>query len=161
MAGNPFWTWSLRLYRRPNVAASCVGLQDRAGIEVNLLLFCLWSGSRRVSVSGATMSSALRVSREWSAAVVRPLRDVRRSLKGPAQSSATLQSFRRRVAALELEAEHLQQDTLAGLLRNGTETDGEPAMIAADNLALYFRRAGIRLAPRDWAALKVIVRAAF
>lgn len=160
MARNPFWTWSLRLYKRPGVAPACIALQDRAGIDVNLLLFCLWAGSRRIVLSRRLMGEALRVSDEWSSAVVQPLRAVRRLLKAPARSSTALQGFRRRVAALELEAERLQQDALATLVREALPEKGEPAMVAADNLALYFRQARIRLAPRDWTALKSIISAA-
>ncbi len=161
MAPNPFWTWSLRLYKRPGVATACIALQDRAGIDVNLLLFCLWTGSRRVVLGNATMKAALRDASRWSGSVVGPLRNVRRTLKAAAQSSRTLQGFRGRVAALELEAERLHQDTLFTLVRDRGSVNGEPVLLAAANLAACCRHAGIRLTPRDWAALKAIVRAAF
>lgn len=161
MARNPFWTWSLRLYKRPGVASACLALQDHAGVDVNLLLFGLWAGSRGMALKPATVKAAVRLSRSWSAAVVQPLRAVRRALKQPAQSSKPLQGFRRRVAALELQAEHLQQDELQALFGKTAATQGEPVMRAAGNVAAYFRHAGIQLTPRDWTALKAIVRAAF
>ena len=37
---NPFWNYSLALYARAEVAKTCLALQDRLGLDVNLLLFC-------------------------------------------------------------------------------------------------------------------------
>jgi uncharacterized protein (TIGR02444 family) len=160
MAHNPFWSYSLRVYKRQAVAPSCIALQDRAGIDVNLLLFCLWAGRNGVALKATTMKAALSVSNEWRVAVVQPLRNVRRHLKEPAQSSPALRTLRERVLASELQAERLQQDALYALARPVKPGKGEPAMLAADNLAAYCRAAGIRLASGDWAALKTIVRAA-
>ena len=41
-AGSPFWRFSLRFYRLPEVADACITLQEQAGVDVNLLLFLLW-----------------------------------------------------------------------------------------------------------------------
>ena len=41
---NPFWRFSLRTYRAPGVQEACLALQDRCGADVNLLLFCGWTG---------------------------------------------------------------------------------------------------------------------
>ena len=45
--GSPFWQFSLRFYRMPQVADACIELQERAGVDVNLLLFLLWQASQR------------------------------------------------------------------------------------------------------------------
>lgn len=160
MARNPFWSYSLWVYKRPGVAPSCIALQDRAGIDVNLLLFCLWAGKNRLALRASTLKAALSVSNEWRSAVVLPLRNVRRHLKEPAQSSPALRALRERVLAIELQAERLQQDAFYALASPVKPGKGEPAMLAADNLAAYCRAAGIRLAPSDWTALKTVVRAA-
>jgi uncharacterized protein (TIGR02444 family) len=39
--GAAFWRFSLALYARPGVAAALLGLQDRAGRDVNLVLYTL------------------------------------------------------------------------------------------------------------------------
>ena len=44
-AGSPFWRFSLKFYRQPQVAEACIALQDGAGIDVNLLLFLLWQAA--------------------------------------------------------------------------------------------------------------------
>jgi uncharacterized protein (TIGR02444 family) len=161
MARNPFWIYSLRLYKHPGVAVSCLALQDRAGVDVNLLLFCLWCGSRSVALRATTMKTAISASQRWSDSVVQPLRTVRRDLKQPASSSKSIRLLRQRIAAVELQAERLQQDSLYALVRNAAPTTGDPVTQAAGNVAAYLRQAGIGLTPRDWVALKTIVRAAF
>jgi uncharacterized protein (TIGR02444 family) len=37
---NAFWDFSLKVYAAAGVADECILLQDRFGIDVNLLLFC-------------------------------------------------------------------------------------------------------------------------
>ena len=44
------WRFSLTFYARPGVSEALIALQDRAGFDVNLMLFALWlgvSGRRR------------------------------------------------------------------------------------------------------------------
>ena len=40
----PFWQFSGAVYAHPGVAEACLDLQDRHGLDVNLLLFCAWAG---------------------------------------------------------------------------------------------------------------------
>ncbi|HEY9550471.1 MAG TPA: TIGR02444 family protein, partial [Kiloniellaceae bacterium] len=41
----PFWQFSGAVYARRGVAEACLALQQRHGLDVNLLLFCAWAGS--------------------------------------------------------------------------------------------------------------------
>ena len=60
MAGEPsdneaLWRFSLAFYARPGVSEALIGLQDRAGLDVNLVLFALWlgvSGRSRLTSDG-------------------------------------------------------------------------------------------------------------
>src|SRR5262249_60281859 len=45
--GSPFWRFSLRFYRQPDVADACIALQDGCGVDVNILLFFLWLATAR------------------------------------------------------------------------------------------------------------------
>ncbi|PWC31813.1 TIGR02444 family protein [Azospirillum sp. TSO22-1] len=100
------WRFSLAVYGRPGVDAACVGLQDRLGTDVNLLLLVLWAGA----VCGAQLSGeeVKRLASEaagWHRPVVAPLRGVRRHLKGVEGAEA----LRQAVKAVELESERLEQ----------------------------------------------------
>ena len=44
MRDEDFWRFSTRIYRLDRVADSCLALQDRFGVDVNMMLFCCWSG---------------------------------------------------------------------------------------------------------------------
>ena len=44
-ADSPFWRFSIGFYRDPEVAAACIELQDQAGVDVNILMFLLWSAT--------------------------------------------------------------------------------------------------------------------
>ena len=43
-AAASFWAFSLEFYARPGVAEACLALQDRHGLDVNILLLCCWLG---------------------------------------------------------------------------------------------------------------------
>jgi uncharacterized protein (TIGR02444 family) len=155
--GNPFWTYSLRLYRKAGVAPACLALQDRLGIDVNVLLFCLFAGDRGIKLPGATLKLMTDLSLLWSSNVVGPLRGTRRFLK-----PLGLPVLRAEVARVELSAERIEQDLLIRLLpraaRRPRTGRAEPA---AANLAGYFQRCGPRLGPGDVRHVLTILAAAF
>lgn len=101
-------------------------LQDRAGVDVNVMLYLLW----RVTVHGqqienAAVSEADALVVEWRRDVVQPLRAMRRRLKSgphPAPDSAT-EKLRGRIKAAEIEAEHIELDALERLVRSHSETN--------------------------------------
>jgi uncharacterized protein (TIGR02444 family) len=133
--GEAFWRFSLALYVRPGVAEALIALQDRAGRDVNLVLFCLWLGARRARLlDAAGLAAAEAAIAPLAAGAVRPLRQLRRRLKGAPERD--LQALRRRVVGLELAAERQVQERLAALpLAAAPAADGLAA--AAANLALY------------------------
>lgn len=156
---NPFWAYSLRLYRKPGVAAACIGLQDRLGIDVNVVLFCLWMAACGQTVAPATMRLAAGLSRVWSANVVGPLRGARRFLK-----PLELPELRGAVARVELAAERVEQDLLWRIAPRRVPPPRPPsdaAERAMSNLIGYI--AHWPRAPRaaDRQALCDILRAAF
>ena len=136
-AGEAFWRFSLALYARPGVAAALIALQDRAGRDVNMMLYALWRGAtagRRLDVAAL---QAVAASIEPVAAVATPLRALRRQLKGSADDD--LQALRSRVAALEIAAERRVQYRLAARREVASRPVQAEAgfAAAAANLALY------------------------
>jgi uncharacterized protein (TIGR02444 family) len=118
---SPFWRFSIRFYAVPGVAPACIELQDRAGVDVNVLFFLLWNATQRRALSEQDVAAVERAIGPWRDGMVVPLRGVRRALKTPPQafSAEAAESLRNRVKSVELEAERLQQEALYRLAQSG------------------------------------------
>lgn len=147
-ADNPFWDFSLAVYRKPGVAEACLRLQNGAGADVNLLLYFCWLATvREAALADAEVRAAVDATEAWRAHVVQPLREVRRWMKGGAAGfrPESAESLRTAVKRVELESERLQQDLLfrmtgpCGEARAGAETQG----YAEENIARYFKLIGV------------------
>lgn len=111
---SPFWTFSLRLYGKADVPAACITLQEKSGVDVNVLLFCLFAAKSGRALGVADVARIISAIDPWKAGAVIPLRAARMFLRTPpsmvdADGAAAL---RQRVKAIELEAERLQQEGL-------------------------------------------------
>jgi len=151
-----FWRFALAVYLPEEARADFLRLQDEAGADVPMALFCLWRGAEGVRISARAMAEAVAFSAAWRAARVEPLRALRRGWKdAPAADlpAGPSEAARQHVARAEQAVERLQMDHLAGL--DAGEGGAENA--ARDNLALYCRLA--RLSP-DPAILDTLARIA-
>ncbi|WP_162914958.1 TIGR02444 family protein [Desertibaculum subflavum] len=157
-SGAGLWRFSLRLYRRRGVADACLALQDRHGIDVNLLLYAAYAAvSGRGAVDAGALAAANRAIEGWRLLVILPLRRLRGQLKGV----ATAAPARKRVLAAELEAEKEAQRRLAGLL--GPRQDRTPEARRGDlavALAAVAGRARPKLGTAGRKAIATIARAA-
>ncbi len=164
-----FWDFSVTLYAKPGVAPACLDLQERHGIDVNALLFCLWLGeSGRGPAPRQMLDAAFEAVAGWHAEVVRTLRPLRRRLKSGFDpiDSGLVQALRARLQKVEIDAEHVEQLALAASAaaqapaRPGLSA-GERAAHAAQHAAvLCARYPGGRVA-KDLDGLCVIFAAAF
>lgn len=115
----PHWQFALSLYGQPGVAESCLALQDRYGVDVNVLLIALFALTERgVALNSQDVKHADDAVRAWRREVVQPLRGIRRRLKSgpsPAPSPAT-EDLRSRIKKAELDAEQIEQAVLAAWL---------------------------------------------
>lgn len=109
-----FWNYSTALYGKEGIAPACLSLQDTFGLDVNLLMFCLWYGENFGLLTNHQVAEVLEISSAWSAVAVVPLRTVRRSIKDDKSISelpeySAISLWREKVKNLELEAEKIQQ----------------------------------------------------
>ena len=132
------WRFSLAFYARPSVSEALIALQDRAGCDVNLMLFALWLGvSGRSPLTKEELAIADRIARPIGTDIVEPLRALRRKLRPDPDTD--VQRLREGIKALELAAEKVIQDRLGRAARPAFG-DTDPAARAAAahaNLALY------------------------
>jgi uncharacterized protein (TIGR02444 family) len=166
---HPFWDFSVTLYDKPGVAPACLALQERHGVDVNALMFCLWlAASGRGPVPREELAASFAAVTAWHAQVVRTLRPLRQRLKfGFDPVTAELvQGLRARIQKIEIDAEHIEQLTLAAspaaeaLARPGLGAE-EMAAHAAEHLAGYFQHLGAEPESADRDQLCVILAVAF
>lgn len=153
---HPAWDFALRVYGTPGVAPACLGLQERHGIDVTLMLFCIWHGTEHGATLGPHLADLCTTARTWREATVLPLRGARRWLKaaGPADSY-------RSVLAAEIDCEHAELLALARQAEAIPSTAAPPsAATVADNLAGFLAASGVAPTPEDRAALRTILAAA-
>jgi len=154
------WRFSTAFYARAGVAEALIKLQDRAGFDVNLMLFALWSGlSGRNRFTAAELAAAEGAAGPIKGDLVEPLRALRRRLRS--NPDGDIRRLREEIKRLELAAERMVQNRLARIAGTpGGENDPASRFAAAEaNLALYLgpeaagsaEAAIIRDALRTWA----------
>jgi uncharacterized protein (TIGR02444 family) len=153
---HPFWDFALQVYKCEGVGVACIRLQERHGVDVNLMLFCLWLGeSSRGVLDAHEMDTLCTTSDRWHNTVVKSLRAVRQGLKTdfPDVPDGLRESLRAQVQATEIDAEHLEQLLLAGAVdRPAGEMGLPPESRASDangNFKLYLSTLGAIFEPAD------------
>jgi uncharacterized protein (TIGR02444 family) len=134
--GGALWRFSVAFYARPGVSEALIALQDRAGVDVNLMLFALWRGvSGGGRLSSEELAIADRIARPLRVDVVEPLRALRRKLRK--HPDTDVQRLREGIKAIELATEQVVQNRLSVLARPLAGDPAEPALAALANLRLY------------------------
>lgn len=100
-------------------------LQDRHGIDINLLLYAGWRAWSGDALSHQGCLSAMERSESWRDDLVRPLRAVRRSAGALASSDPSFARAYALLKACELQLERQQQAMLAdgSIHDSGAEAD--------------------------------------
>ena len=165
---HPFWDFALKVYGSEGVGAACLRLQERHGIDVNIMLLCLWLGETGRGVLEAEEMDAPRVvSDKWNNDIVKGLRAVRQGLKTdfPDVPEGLRESLRAQVQATEIDAEHLEQLLLAGSVdrpaAEGALTVEARAGDASANFKLYLDTLGVIFEPADTVNFAHILGQAF
>ena len=110
---NPFWQFSLAVHGAPGVDAECLALQDTHGVDVDVLLFCVWVGARGTRLTDDDLASIEALVQPWRDTAIAPLRAARRGIKTlPQMEDAEVAALRKDVAALELRAEQIEHAML-------------------------------------------------
>jgi len=163
---HPFWDFSRRFYRKPGVADACLFVQDRYGLNVNLIMLCVWLAKTGggVLATGKITAALQRIS-DWEFSVIKPLREIRRVCRHEALGipEFLLQLFQPEVENTELEAEHVEQLVLAEFARGLSPADGSdtPADDAAQSLKNYVDALDIQQDAQLTECLSIILQAAF
>ena len=137
---SPFWTFSLGYYRGPGVSEACLELQDKCGVDVNVVLFLLWLASQKRQLGADQVKRLADKVRPWQMDVIGPIRALRRRLKtdAPLLDKGAAELFRTKIKAIELESERLQQEAMYALAADlGAEPASSAATAARASIAAY------------------------
>ncbi len=104
-----------------SVEQACLQLQTQYGINIPLLLFCLWAAKYYPPLGGSQVQRILQEVEQWSTHCIGPLRLVRQQMK--TQQNATSYSgqwadIREQVKMLELAAEKQLLSLLEAIVQN-------------------------------------------
>jgi uncharacterized protein (TIGR02444 family) len=146
-----FWLFSQSVYTAAGVQEECLLLQDRFGIDINLLLFSAFVGA----VHGALLpteelSNANAAVAQWQEGIVRSLRTVRRALKQAKPPhpivAAPIHDLREKIKSIELEAERIEQVALEAWCQSRVESwpRAERATAVTANVRALFALSGDR-----------------
>lgn len=143
----PLWTFSLDRYGRDGVAETCLWLQQRLGVDVNIVLASLHAGDQGKRLSKAVLRAIVEGGPgEWHREVVVPLRRARMFTKSQVAGAdaGSIDAFRSEVKQLELAAEKREQRLIERHLEGvAVGAPGEArSAIALENLGRYLSLAG-------------------
>ena len=159
---SPLWSFSLAIYRKPGVAEACLALQERHGLDVNLLLAALFTGAAGVALDADAWALLAGTVGAYHREVVQPLRTARCALKPLGPDSAVAAQLRNAVKAAELDAEHLEQLMIEAALADlplGCPPGLPSASQARANALAYLAASGVAQEAADQAAIQHLVAA--
>jgi uncharacterized protein (TIGR02444 family) len=153
---SPLWRFSLAVYRGAGVQEECLAVQERFGVNVNLLMLCAYLGAVEGAVlSASDVADALDATGAWHASAVKSLRQVRRTLKpwgsGEGPFANVVEALRTKVKGAELEAEQVEQAMMWAWLREqaGQWRRREPRQALVANVFALLVRCGATGAQAD------------
>lgn len=144
----PLWDFCLDVYGQTDVEQECLALQERFGVDVNLLLFAAYAGAvEGIALSESETAEASETIADWHGDVVRSLRKARQALKASSRRIASelagpAEALRAAVKTAELESERIELSLLSAWLSAGVRerSDREEALRA--NVARLLARYG-------------------
>jgi uncharacterized protein (TIGR02444 family) len=145
---NDLWTFATRVYANTDVARMALAVQDDHGVNVALMIFCVWCGRDGILLREADITAASSAIEAWDRSVVQPLRQARRAAKAAARENAAIAAFRRGVQDSETRAEQIALALLFAWRNKAHPARGD-APAAGENIAAYLSRCAV---PTEMAA---------
>jgi uncharacterized protein (TIGR02444 family) len=109
---NPFWDYSLSLYAKPGVEAQLLQWQNENHLDINLFLFSAWLLTQHRYLTTTQIPTLV----EWTSDIIKPIRELRKTLKQIKLKSSTpalcIEPVRNLIKQAELLAEKNTQTWL-------------------------------------------------
>ncbi len=107
------WNYSTQLWTLPGVESTCLELQANCSADVNLLLYCCWTGDQQRRLTDENIQSLLNAANSWQT-VIKPLRESRKLMQKNliAMPAELVDQTLQNICEMELNAEHMEQLSL-------------------------------------------------
>lgn len=162
---NPFWDFSLEVYARPGLSEACLALQEEFGVDVNMLLFCMWLAQQGRALDDAAAGGCMAIAGPWQNGMVTPLRALRHACRDDTSLApeGLRESLRQELLRVELHAERIEQELLldfsTAAFTSGSAAAPRSPATAERNIATYFAAAGIVMNARTGELIERILPA--
>ena len=157
-----FWDYSIRTYEKLN--SPFIFLQDHAGLDVNLLLFCCWVGQAGRVLSDKQIILLCEKVMPVRDNLINPLRKARRFAKTLGVISDP-ERFKNNILSIELESERVEQAILLDTLNNFSDeyfiSFQDEVENTVANLKAYLSVAAVDFNEETKVALRALMRTIF
>ena len=133
------WDFAQRVYRREGVASLCLRLQDDHGLDVDIVLACLWLASRRQRVDASRLDAMVDAAGPGHA-LVEQIRGSRRAVGSARTREPLWQASYDLLLAAELAAERVELTQLEAVIESIASPAGAPNELPPEGLCRYARR---------------------
>jgi uncharacterized protein (TIGR02444 family) len=163
---HPFWDYALPLHESKGVGEAVIAMQDRHGVNVNVVLLSCWVGaSGRGRLGEEGVRKAIEAAEVWNRDVVQQLRQVRRVMRPgiPPIDKSVSDALRRRILEVEIDCERAEIVMLGQAFDRAAQegvSSRERAEDVAANLRDYFRVLGIKPDTDDFGYVHALIGAA-
>jgi len=136
------WDFAVQTYSRTGVASCCLRLQDEHGLDVDVVLACLWLAVHGLPVDEARLGTMLEAAASAHPTVAR-IRKLRRALASEHPADPEWATTLGHLGAAELAAERVQLERIDAAMRTRwSGVRAEPTALARASLRRYARAHG-------------------
>ena len=157
-----FWNYSKKIYGP--LTATFLFLQDRFGLDVNLLLLCFWLGKYRWVLTDREFFVLIENVMPCRDHLIGPLRQARRFVKKN-DDIPNSENLTAKILLIELEAERLEQmiliDSLSKFYNKHTDDVYSEAELTVLNMRSYLKAASLPMNQEIESAFKILIDTTF
>ena len=160
---HPFWQFSCQIYDQAK--EELLHLQNRHGLNINILLFCIWfTITYHTNLSKTDIKHILTMIHIWHERIILPLRRLRDSLPRT-ESESWQQVLRNEILNTELSAEYIEQSLILSCVREKPIRNRKKlalqASLAYRNILTYSQILYISLDQMDFQSLSSLFQIVF
>lgn len=164
LPSHPFWHFSLAVQEQEMAKQALLALQNKHGLNINLLLFCCWhAATNQGQLHKQEIKLLLNTIENWHESIVLKLRTIHERLKPSNQIWAN--NARQEILAVEQMGEHIEQLMLIDMYSKKTPRNRRsPQQLAANacqNIGAYAAVLYINLDQHDCALAAHLLKACF